>query len=124
MSRRAGIFSNGAFRDLQPQAARVQTCLIQHGIDFLDQIAVGQELARNVYTDEDSRKKRPMEIVRTIIAMAQILGMQVVAEGVEVTEQLSILRELGCEFGQGFLFSPALDPNEATRFFGAGVVLS
>jgi EAL domain-containing protein (putative c-di-GMP-specific phosphodiesterase class I) len=64
----------------------------------------------------DTGKKRPLEIIRTIVAMAQILGMQVVAEGVELTDQLSILRELGCEFGQGYLFSPALDPADATRF--------
>jgi EAL domain-containing protein (putative c-di-GMP-specific phosphodiesterase class I) len=51
------------------------------------------------------------------VALAQILGMQVVAEGVEVSDQAAILKELGCEFGQGFLFSPALDPAGAARFF-------
>jgi EAL domain-containing protein (putative c-di-GMP-specific phosphodiesterase class I) len=43
--------------------------------------------------------------------------MQVVAEGVEVSDQAAILKELGCEFGQGFLFSPALDAASASRFF-------
>ncbi|HEX7230906.1 MAG TPA: EAL domain-containing protein, partial [Candidatus Binatia bacterium] len=57
------------------------------------------------------------EIIRTIVALAQILGMQVVAEGVEVSDQAAILKELGCEFGQGFLFSPALDAAGAARFF-------
>ncbi|MGE5217718.1 MAG: EAL domain-containing protein, partial [Chloroflexota bacterium] len=64
----------------------------------------------------DNGKKRPYEIVRTIVALAQILGMQVVAEGVELTDQLSVLKEIGCEFGQGFLFSPALDVSDAARF--------
>ncbi|MND07216.1 biofilm formation regulator HmsP [compost metagenome] len=50
--------------------------------------------------------------------------MQVVAEGVEVAEQLSVLRELGCEFGQGFLFSPALNAADAARFFAAESVSS
>jgi len=67
----------------------------------------------------DSGKKRPYEIIRTIVALAQILGMQVVAEGVEISDQAAILKELVCEFGQGFLFSPALDAVAAARFFEA-----
>ena len=64
----------------------------------------------------DTGRKRPFEIVRTIVAMAQILGMQVVAEGVEQPDQLTILRELGCELGQGYLFSRALDAGATGRF--------
>ncbi len=65
----------------------------------------------------DHNKKRPYEIVRTIIALAQILGLQVVAEGVEISEQLNVLKDLGCELGQGFLFSPAVEAADAVRFF-------
>ncbi|HEX8473336.1 MAG TPA: EAL domain-containing protein [Pyrinomonadaceae bacterium] len=46
-----------------------------------------------------------IEIVRTIVMLAQILGMDVVAEGVETKEQLALLRKLGCENGQGYFFS-------------------
>jgi diguanylate cyclase (GGDEF)-like protein/PAS domain S-box-containing protein len=45
------------------------------------------------------------EIVRTILMLARNLGMDVVAEGVETEEQLAQLRSLGCECGQGYLFS-------------------
>ena len=45
------------------------------------------------------------EIVRTIIALAKTLGLSVVAEGIESIHQLHQLRILGCEYGQGFLFS-------------------
>jgi diguanylate cyclase (GGDEF)-like protein/PAS domain S-box-containing protein len=72
----------------------------------------------------DRGRKRPFEIVRTIVAMAQILGMQVVAEGIERADQLNILKELGCEFGQGFLFSPALGAVEAARYLDAPVLIS
>ena len=44
-------------------------------------------------------------IVRTIIAMAEALGADVVAEGVETPEQLSILRSLSCTKAQGYLIS-------------------
>ncbi len=54
------------------------------------------------------------EIVRTIINLARGLDMDVVAEGVERPEQLAILRSLGCERVQGYLFSPPL-ATEAVR---------
>jgi EAL domain-containing protein (putative c-di-GMP-specific phosphodiesterase class I) len=38
--------------------------------------------------------------------------MDVVAEGVERTDQLDRLRQLGCDWAQGFLFAPALQPDE------------
>jgi diguanylate cyclase (GGDEF)-like protein/PAS domain S-box-containing protein len=45
------------------------------------------------------------EIVRTIVTLARSLGMNVIAEGVESRAQLTQLRDLGCDFGQGYLFS-------------------
>jgi diguanylate cyclase (GGDEF)-like protein/PAS domain S-box-containing protein len=58
------------------------------------------------------------EIVRTISGLAQNLGMNVVAEGVETHEQLEILRGLNCEFGQGYLFSKPVDSGAAEAFIG------
>jgi EAL domain-containing protein (putative c-di-GMP-specific phosphodiesterase class I) len=69
-------------------------------------------------------KRRPYEIIRTIVALAQILGLQVVAEGVEIAQQLNVLKGLGCHLGQGFLFSPALEATEAVRFFDPGISLT
>ena len=48
---------------------------------------------------------QPLQIVRTIIELARVLGMEVVAEGIETHEQYRLLRKLGCRFGQGFLFA-------------------
>ncbi len=45
------------------------------------------------------------EIVRTIVALAEGLGLEVVAEGIETPYQLTHLRNLGCQYGQGYLFS-------------------
>ena len=55
-------------------------------------------------------------IVRAIIEMAHSLSLDVVAEGVENEAVLSRLIELGCEFGQGFHWSPALAPDDFVRF--------
>jgi diguanylate cyclase (GGDEF)-like protein/PAS domain S-box-containing protein len=53
-------------------------------------------------------------IVRSTVALAHSLGLPVIAEGIEAPDQLRRLRSLGCEFGQGYLFSKALS-EEDTR---------
>lgn len=118
------------------QNRKIKLCLDDFGKGFsslnylhrfpIDILKIDRSFVRRLRGDStnDTGKKRPLEIVRTIIAMAQILGMQVVAEGVELTDQLSILRELGCEFGQGYLFSPAVDAAEAARFLDAPAALA
>jgi len=47
-------------------------------------------------------------LLRTIVSMASNLGLEVIAEGIEESEQEAILRWLGCEFGQGWLFGRAM----------------
>ena len=53
------------------------------------------------------------EIVRTILPMANSLHLNVVAEGVETAEQLAILRQLRCEYAQGYYFSKPVSADEA-----------
>ncbi|MDR3572454.1 MAG: GGDEF domain-containing phosphodiesterase [Anaerolineaceae bacterium] len=53
------------------------------------------------------------EIVRTIIALARELNIDVIAEGVEALEQLDFLKGLGCQAGQGYYISYPLDSNAA-----------
>ncbi len=53
------------------------------------------------------------EIVRTILALAHDLGMKVVAEGVETEDQLSKLKSMDCEYGQGYLFNKPIDSQMA-----------
>ncbi|MGP8271937.1 MAG: EAL domain-containing protein [Terracidiphilus sp.] len=58
---------------------------------------------------------QPLQIVRTIIELARVLGMEVVAEGIETCEQYRLLRQLGCRFGQGFLFARPLSVEAITQ---------
>jgi len=51
--------------------------------------------------------------------LARNMGMDIVAEGVETREQLAYLKELKCEYGQGFLFSRPLDIAAACQFLEA-----
>ncbi len=56
------------------------------------------------------------EIVFTIIKLAQNLKMKVIAEGIETADQLAHLKNLHCEYGQGYFFSKPLEANAAEKF--------
>ena len=56
---------------------------------------------------------RSRKIVSTIINLAQDLGMSIIAEGIEAPQEIEVLRELGCGYGQGFLLSPPIPRDEA-----------
>jgi EAL domain-containing protein (putative c-di-GMP-specific phosphodiesterase class I) len=51
-----------------------------------------------------------------VIDLAHTLGMEVIAEGVEDWAQAALLKELGCDMGQGFYFSRPLLPEEVPAF--------
>ena len=55
------------------------------------------------------------EIVKTILTLAANLGMEVVAEGIETQEQLTQLRALKCDYGQGYLFAKPVSAEMAER---------
>ena len=63
-----------------------------------------------------TRNEESAELVRTIINMAQNLGLEAVAEGVETQEQLEQLRNLGCPYTQGYLFAKPLSEAQAEAF--------
>jgi EAL domain-containing protein (putative c-di-GMP-specific phosphodiesterase class I) len=56
-----------------------------------------------------------LQIVRTIIELARVLGMNVVAEGIEDMAQYELLQQLGCRYGQGFLFAKPMPADEVGR---------
>src|SRR5208282_4879081 len=56
-----------------------------------------------------------LQIVRTIIELARALNMDVVAEGIETPEQNRLLRDMGCRYGQGFLFARPMPVEQISR---------
>jgi EAL domain-containing protein (putative c-di-GMP-specific phosphodiesterase class I) len=60
------------------------------------------------FVDGVTGRREERSFVRMIVELARTLGLEVVAEGVESEEQLTALRDMGCEHGQGFYLSPPL----------------
>jgi EAL domain-containing protein (putative c-di-GMP-specific phosphodiesterase class I) len=73
----------------------------------LDQLKIDQSFVRDALIDS-----KDAAIIRTIIALGQSLGMDVIAEGVETEAQRHFLAALGCNHYQGYLFSKPLPLKE------------
>jgi len=53
--------------------------------------------------------------VHTILELARVLGMEVIAEGIETEEQSCMLQQAGCRYGQGYYFSRPLPAQQMER---------
>ncbi|RZS79476.1 diguanylate cyclase (GGDEF)-like protein [Motilibacter rhizosphaerae] len=71
----------------------------------MDVLKIDRSFVADLTTSTEKRA-----LVTAITAMADALGIPVTAEGVETPEQLALLRELGCRYGQGYLFARPDDP--------------
>lgn len=74
----------------------------------VDVVKVDRSLIAGLGRDSDQSA-----VVASLISMAQAIGVRCVAEGVETADQLSVLRRLGCDLGQGYLFSRAMGGHAA-----------
>ena len=77
----------------------------------IDTIKIDQSFVNNVHDDKDDAA-----ICAAILAMAKKLGLNVVAEGVELKEQLEFLKSQSCDQIQGYLFSQAVSATEFEKF--------
>jgi len=97
----------------QYQQAGVQVALDDFGTGYsalsylkkfpIDYVKIDRSFVRELGTSSQDEA-----LCRAIIVMAHSLGMQVIAEGIENQRQLRMLQEMGCDFGQGYYFSPPL----------------
>lgn len=97
----------------QLKARNIKLCIDDFGIgysslSYLRYLPVDTvKIDRSFICQENCQKN--FDIVKAIVNLAHNLGLDVIAEGIETETQLNTLRCLGCEYGQGYLFSQPLD---------------
>jgi EAL domain-containing protein (putative c-di-GMP-specific phosphodiesterase class I) len=79
------------------------------------------KIDRSFVMDGLSTNSGSAAIVRSMIMLGRNLGLNLVAEGVESAEQLSLLRSWGCQMAQGFYYSPPLPYADAKRMWSEGL---
>lgn len=67
------------------------------------------------FIQHDAGQTSSRELTRKVIELGKVLNLQVIAEGIEEEAQLTELRELDCEIGQGYLFAKPMDAEEVTE---------
>ena len=77
----------------------------------LDQLKIDRSFVRDLLDDSND-----LSIARTIVALGNALGLEVIAEGVETEPQRALLDEIGCRHYQGYLFSRPLPAADALTY--------
>ncbi|MCU1591124.1 MAG: diguanylate cyclase/phosphodiesterase with sensor(s) [Frankiales bacterium] len=77
-------------------------------------LKVDREFVQHIATRADD-----LAIAISVVDLGRAVGLRTVAEGVETPEQLAILHRMGCQAGQGYLWSPALPVGELATLLGA-----
>jgi len=89
-------------------------------LSHLHRFPIGQIKVDKSFTSRITEDRTHEKIVRAVVMLAHELGLAVVAEGVETEPQRALLSEMGCDYGQGYLFDRALPPDEFERRWIAG----
>ncbi len=105
---------------LEMRDAGIQVCIDDFGVGYssmaylkkfdIDYLKIDKSFICGTEAGNASRT-----IAETIIVMAHKLGLKVIAEGIETAEQRDWLQEVGCDYGQGYLISPPLPPEDFGR---------
>jgi diguanylate cyclase (GGDEF)-like protein/PAS domain S-box-containing protein len=115
-----------ALRDLSAQGVRVALDDFGTGYSSLDQLrsmpADVVKLDRS-FVQGLGPGSQDNAVVGAVIAMGRAFNLEVIAEGIETESQAAELREMGCPYGQGFLFARPLPSAELERLLEAGLPL-
>ena len=81
-------------------------------LSYLHRFAFDALKIDRTFIHQIDQHSKSREIVRTIVTLAKNLGLEVIAEGGENSDEVRCLRDVGCEFGQGYAFSQPLPDDE------------
>ncbi len=80
----------------------------------IDTLKIDRSFVRKLFFNQEQPK-----IIETILTLGKNLGMEVIAEGIETTEQLKKLQAMRCRHGQGFFFSRPMDESAAASLLSS-----
>lgn len=86
-------------------------------LSYLSRFPVDALKIDRSFVQQMGHHKRNFQLVSTVVTLSNQLGFAAVAEGIETPEQLTWLRQLGCEFGQGYLFARPLSVDQLESRF-------
>jgi diguanylate cyclase (GGDEF)-like protein len=98
-----------ALRELGVQLALDDFGTGYSSLSYLRSLPLDMLKIAKPFVDSLAIDARDEAFVRLMVELADDIGLRVVAEGIETSEQLAVLRGLGCELGQGFLFAAPVD---------------
>jgi diguanylate cyclase (GGDEF)-like protein/PAS domain S-box-containing protein len=108
----------------QLRERKIQVCLDDFGTGYsslsylhsfpFNTLKIDRSFVKQLGIEEEND-----EIVKAIVNLGLILGMNVVAEGVETQEQVSQLKSLNCHYGQGYWFSKPINSDAMTKFLNS-----
>ena len=84
-------------------------------LSYLHRLPVQTLKIDKAFVQDLEHSRESQAIAKTIIALARTLKLRTIAEGIETLPQLRFLRALGCDYGQGFFFSPPLNPHQTSQ---------
>ena len=86
-------------------------------LSYLKQLPIDEIKIDRAFVSKLDRDEEDKAMITTILKMAQIFGLSIVAEGVETEGQWKYLRERGCDYFQGYLFARPLPREEFEHFY-------
>ena len=123
------ITETGLMKDLQhviPSLHRLNEIGVEISIDdfgtgysslaYLTTLPINELKIDRSFVRDLGTTRQSSAVVTLIIALARLLGLRVIAEGVETLRQMEVLHRLGCHVMQGFLFSKPLPPSELAHW--------
>ena len=103
----------------QLRKRNIQICLDDFGtgyssLSYLHRFPINILKIDRSFVSNLKAKDSKMAIIRTILTLGHELGIEVIAEGIETAHQKQFLKTLGCQYGQGYYFSPPVDSKTLT----------
>lgn len=84
-------------------------------LSYIDRFPVSALKIDRSFIDKMNNSSESLEIIKAIIALAANLKIDVIAEGLELADQLAKIKDLNCHYGQGFFFAKPMSPDDIDK---------